>query len=194
MLNNTDLYKEFFVKEIDHIKRTNFIEAPFSLGFFFEVGHKALKRRAIFNEFFEGNNLKARTPDLRKIVIKHVEKLKAKYRNCQNLDKDGFMKYEFRDFTPDLFSDIVVQILFGDKEQPIVDGHSLPEVIEENMRKTIEIWKHPVNLLSGGLMEKLSPQLSEIKRSSEKVKEAIRKVIRSRLNHKDEELGVTLVD
>lgn len=194
IINNVDLYKELFAKHTTHVKTINFIEAPFKLGFFMETGKKALAQRAIFSEFFQPENLQNSTKGIRNIVLRHVNRLKNKFQDSKNLDKEGFMDCDFKEFTPVLFSDMVMEILFGAKEKVLIDGIPLPATVEHNMVNVMKIWKNRTNLALGGLMAQCSPTLLKVLFKTWKMKDKIREVIKKRNNTKNEDLGVNLLD
>ena len=131
VLNDPDLIKDYFLKENECVKRIEFLKNPVSLGFFFENGDKALAQRAIFNEFFQPKNLELITPKIEAIIVEKINSLKKKLFGDEK--KADFKLFELHKWTPDLFNDIVNEILFGSKEFPVINGLKLPEATDEFM-------------------------------------------------------------
>lgn len=57
LFNDTELIKEFFIKEVDYSIKFDFLNLKryMDIEFFLEGGNQGLKKKTIFNEFFKQN-------------------------------------------------------------------------------------------------------------------------------------------
>lgn len=94
-------------------------------------------------------------------------------------------------------SDMVSEVLFGEKNLKKVDGMNIPMAIEKIFDYiTIAIFKHPLNALTGGLLGKYK-LIEPIKKSfeiGEKVKDAIEEEVGQREKLSDQELGSNILE
>lgn len=194
-VNNPDLVREYTLIENDVSKRLSFVKMPFSIGFILEHGQRALTLRAIFNEFFRPANLKLITPKINELAKSKMATLK---KELWGDEKSGFefKEYEMKNFTPELFIDIVNEILFGSEEFPMIDGMKLPEATYNLATDFVKLISDPLHILSFGLLHDygLHPRSRNFEKRGVRIQEKIFKVIKKRENRKDSELGVNMID
>ena len=141
-LLDESLIKELLVKEIDCFKKIEFMKHC-NLGFFFHNGQEVLESRAIYSEFFNYENLK------KMILLINKEILIALSDFTQNnLAKDKYTKVHLKTFLQEIFGNIVNSILFGEEEKNLINGESLPIVIQNYVKEVFSIIVSPINLLS----------------------------------------------
>lgn len=191
-----DLIREFLLKDIDVAKKLPIVDSPFDMGFFFEEGHKALEKRAIFNEFFKPYNLKNITPKIQEIIEEQFSNLRQK---LWGSDKESELEYKELDmkyFMAELFNEVVNEILFGSDDYPLVNGFKMPEFADSVMADQMSLMMDPLNLVTLGVLNKYNvhPINGKIKKKMEALKTEIHKVLERRAKRTDEELGVNMID
>lgn len=196
VINDVEMLKLFFIKENEHIIRDEFMKTPFYASFFSEMGEKALKERSIFSEFFSSENLARITPAIQKIISRHMEELKQKLWGDQKKNFE-FKEFDFNKFTPDLFSEMANEILFGCDNSPRINGLTIPQAIEEVEDLTFDIAKSTLNAMTLGTIHntfKLHPLSSKVFEMGNQVNEEIRKMIKKREKQNVEDLGQNALD
>lgn len=196
MLNSPDLIKEFYIKELSYTKKVDFMGNE-DEGFFWKSGKRALKTRAIFNNFFKPENLKKITPCLRKIFDEKFFELKKK---IENSPEKKIVKFDLRIFYGEVFSEVVNKILFGEEIAPQIKEvllvskekgkteitpmkeMSISRTIENTMTIIFSILQfHPLNFFTFGLLRntgilKLERDVKKIRKKLEiKIEKIIKK-------------------
>ena len=82
LLLGSDLIKEFFSKEHNHVKRNKLSASTLPISknsFFYSNGDSAIKNRAPFKNFFTINNIRKLTPDIEECFNNHYDKILNQY-------------------------------------------------------------------------------------------------------------------
>lgn len=187
--------KEYLIKEVECTQRTDIIEGPLDLGFFLQTGKEALRVRAIFNDFFEPRNISRLAPHVQELVLRHIKALKEEIKKLQKNEND-FVEKDLKTFFPDLFSDMVDNILFGKDNCPLIEGKKFSHKTEEVARMSMGILQNPINALSFGFAHSL--RLLKVSRRmfslGKKINDSVLGFIEKRQKKLDGELGLNLVD
>lgn len=75
ILIDSDLTKEFFIQELNFVKRMFPFDIKLKGGFLFDYSHRGHHMRTIFSQFFSNENLARVTPSIRHIVKTHFKNL-----------------------------------------------------------------------------------------------------------------------
>ena len=190
------LIKEFLSKDNEVAGRSMPFSLPIDPGFILKSGHKILKDRAIFANFFKEENLVKITPGIEQFVIKKVEEIKKDLFPSGRLNRE-FKKVELQQHFKPLFSDLVNYIMFGNKGCPLIDGKNLPQAVQELTQDEVaHIELHPLNLLLFRIPSKykLLPKCKEQALKLNKIHEACQKMYKERTSKRPEERGCNMID
>ena len=168
--------KEFFAKELQYTIKP----APFAnrfLGFFFENGDLAMKKRHLFSEVFVFDKLVAMIPDLRNIIRGHIDKLKCDIMATK--EKKLAIKFKYEIMT-DIFNEVSDYLLFGPElegEKTQVDQKPIANSVKQMFQYYIDFCYSLINTFTFGLASKLnfSPHLRRLIALQIKVHESITK-------------------
>ena len=193
-----DLVKEFFQKETQVSHTSNLINFPAGHSFGFSDDPQQVQRhRGIFAEMFFPENLRKRTPEIRAIVQRHFNRIKAEIKKTGAQNQDGKLQaeIELKPFIRDIFNDLVSFILFGG-EIPEVDGVMLAHKIDIVIDGFYRNYTSPLHIITQGLSTRLGldSEYNEVKRLFNKISKKLKEVIRERENDKDREFGCNALD
>lgn len=194
MLLDPKLIGEFFMKEVDFFKRDTPVELPQDQGFLLEHGESALKKRAIFNNFFQNENLQRLTKRLRNMIKSHFLKLKDQFWKDDNRE---FKTYDLRKFFPEVFEDLVNNILFGDSGFPLINGETMPtasQKILEDFAKNI--MRKPLNFFTMNVLHtfRILPISRNVDERVKNVQKEILKTLRKREKITPSKRGLNILD
>ena len=141
-----DIITEFFNKEFKLSKKVPFTNSV-DFGFIDFGGEDALKKRALFKQFFHQDNLADVLPRLHKIIEKHAIKLE-KDNWPEGSDRNEFKVINFSEVMDELFADIVDFILLGNEKGNTIDGKRISTSITEAMDNIQQSRASALNALS----------------------------------------------
>lgn len=197
MITGKNLFKELMIKELQFTKKVDIFNGFVNMGFFFDEGAHAVKQRAIFSNFFQPQNLKDNTPGIQKILSEYFGRIREELWGDQKGDFE-FKNYNLNELFVEMFAEVVNEIMFGHDDYPIIDGLKLPNAIENLLRDFLTIRKSPLNLLTGGIMEKygLHPLSKQVVEQRNKIDKELVKLIKNReaKNKESGDYGVNLLD
>lgn len=109
---DSDLIKEFVLKEANFLK-TSF-EALYleAFGFFFKNGPEALHERAIFMQIFSYESMVSFTPAL----VKLFEKESKRFNEAQKVNSTDYVKVNLDELFKSLFERVINIFIFGQEE------------------------------------------------------------------------------
>lgn len=194
ILMDPKLIGDFFSIEVDNFKRDAIAKVPLDIGFLMEYGHEAMKKRAIFNNFFQIQNLKNLTKNLRGLIEEHFLKLK------NDLWKDGtneFKTYDLRKMFPPLFEDVVNKLLFGNSEFPLIDGKTMPTYSQQLLEEfSDDIMRSPLNFVTFNALHnfKIFPKTRELDKRVDIMKKNILESVEKRRKLSKSERGINILD
>lgn len=185
---------EFFAKEVKHTARKDAYSFPQDLGFFTQGGERAMNQRAVFNNFFQNENLKKTTPVIRKVVLQHFNKWKKEF--WSESDKTEFKKIELIEMIPPMFIDLANTVLFGEVDFPVVEGLKMPQINKEMNGDVMKILMKPYNFLTYNVLHilQLLPMTRTMLRRVNKCNEEIIKTARRREKFPKEKRGTNVFD
>ena len=197
-LNDQDLVNEFHKKEIEVSCVHNLVEFPAKNSLSFSRDpHRVQRDRAIFAEIFYPENLKKNTPQIRKIVQKHIDLIKNEIKESGVEDLDGTQKaeIELKPHIRNIFTDMVSFLLFGG-EIPDVDGAKIVDQIKAVIRGYFNNYKSPLNIVTLGLSTKLGLnfEFNKVTKLYKKIIDKLKEVVRERENTKGYQFGSNAVD
>ena len=196
IIKDPALIKEYLSKDNEVAERTMPFDLPIKPGFFLKSGHKILKDRAIFANFFKEENLAKITPGIEKFVIKKIEKIKGDlFPSGRN--NNEFKKVELQAYIKPLFGELVNYIMFGNKSCPLIDGKKMPEALQKLTEDEIfHISLHPLNLLLFNLPSqyKLLPKSKEQAIKHKKILDACNTMYKQRTRQRPEDRGCNMID
>ena len=197
-LNDEDLIKEFHLKEtqVSYMHNLAGFPATNSLSFSKDP-HRVQRDRAIFAEIFFPQNLKNHTPQIRKIVQRHFNRIKEDIKRTGAQTKDGRLEaeIELKPYVRKIFTDMVSFVLFGG-EIPEVEGVLIVDQIKDVIEGSFKNKLDPLNLLSFELYSKLglSPEFNKVKVMYRKIIKKLKEVVKERENKKNYQFGSNVID
>ena len=198
-LNDQELIKEFFQKETEVSYTENTLDFPPINAFLFGAdAHKVQKDRAIFAEIFYPKNLKKQTPTIRKIVQKHLDRIKTAVKvegpESKNQVEDG-PEIELKPYLKDIFTDIVSFVLFGG-QIPKIEGELLVNLIDKSFNDYFNNRTSFLHIITGGLSTKLGldSKFNEAERIYRKTVKKVKEVVKWRENDPNYQLGCNAID
>lgn len=195
-INDVDLIKKFFVQEVEVSRRFVTIDFPMETGIFYDKGQRPLTIRGIFNQFFRPDSLKALTPSIHNIVVKHLDQLKQEMWGDQTSGFE-YKEIDMEEFFSSFTREIVNEILFGSETFPQVEGRKLPDVIIDVLLTSADLTYDPKNMFTLGIMEKLNldPRRVKCNRLSKKLHSEVKKVMELRKKKRvDGKYGIDFLD
>lgn len=193
-----NLISEFFCKEVEYTVKGLPVKLPQDLGFIMEGGEGAMKKRAIFNNFFKHENLEKITGNIVEIVRRNYKNLEGEiWKEKGDENKREFRRYDLRNFYPKVMSDIVNSLLFGDTNFPFINKKSLPETNQEIMDDFAKnILQSLFNALTSSIFHNkdILPASRALKKRVEKVEKEILKTIKLREKVEREKRGLNILD
>ena len=197
-LNDKDLINEFYQKEVKVSYTSNLINFPAKQASGFSSDLEKVQRdNTIFKEIFFPENLRKRTPGIRGIVQRHLDRLKAEIKKVGVAGEDGRLQaeIEIRPFIRGIFNDTVCFVLFGG-EIPKVDGVLLAYQIDLVVNGFYKNTTSPLHIATQGLSTKLGldSEYNEVQNLFKKIIDNLIEVTKARENEKDRQFGCNVID
>lgn len=146
---STELIREFYAKEAKFIHKEVFLHGV-ALGYFDENGPEAMAKRQIFKQFFKQSNMQLIAPDVLKMVMRQVQKLKQEMWTSKGVDVSEFQTVDFKEFQKETMADIVDLLLMGEPEPVKFGGDRISLAIVKTMEDLREYRNSVSNQLSWG--------------------------------------------
>ena len=190
VLLDSDLTKEFFIQELNFVKRMFPFDLKLKGGFLFDYSVRGHHMRSIFSSFFSNENLEKVTPSIRAIVQAHFEKFDIQ-RHLQVLKN-------FSKEIDKIIIQIVNVVLFGEKDIPTIEEKTVTEVLVEVICSMISekgIY-NKWNIYSMDLLNTLNllPNSRNVVTQKKKIHEVILDTYNRRKKQPVEKLGCNLID
>lgn len=152
-IHNSELMKEFLMKEDQFEKKAVFDEFEDTLGFFFHNGEKCFKEKAIFSKIFNSEGMEALTPKICKIIQAVYAKVEAE----KGVNKETFTKVSLVDIFQPILNGITELVIFGKESlEPNQDMIRLRELHFEMILLQREVTLSPIFNLLPTLTRKLN--------------------------------------
>lgn len=144
-IHNSELLKEFLLKEDLFLKSALFDEAQDSLGFFFHNGETAFKEKAVFSKIFKPEGMEVLIPKICRIV----QAVFAKIEQERGITKDSHTRISLQDIYQPILDGITELVIFGKENlDPNEDMIELRRLHVEMMMVQRKITLSPIfNLL-----------------------------------------------
>lgn len=190
VLLDSDLTKEFFIQELNFVKRMFPFDLKLKGGFLFDYSTRGHHMRSIFSSFFSNENLEQITPSIRQIVKNHFDQFDIQ-RHLQVLKN-------FSKEIDKIIIQIVNVVLFGEKDIPTIDGVTVTEVLVQVICSMISekgIY-NKWNIYSMDLLNILNllPNSRKVVAAKKKIHEVILETYNRRKKQPLEKLGCNLID
>lgn len=190
VLLDSDLTKEFFIQELNFVKRMFPFDLKLKGGFLFDYSVRGHHMRSIFSSFFSNENLEKVTPSIRAIVQSHFEKFDIQ-RHLQVLKN-------FSKEIDKIIIQIVNVVLFGEKDIPTIEEKTVTEVLVEEICSMISekgIY-NKWNIYSMDLLNMLNllPNSRKVVAAKKKIHEVILETYNRRKKQPVDKLGCNLID
>lgn len=108
-IHNSELLKEFLIKEDQFLKKAVFDEFEDTLGFFFHNGEKCFKHKAIFSKIFKSEGMETLTPKICEII----QAVYARIEKEKGVTKDKFTRVNLNEIFDSILDGITELVIFG---------------------------------------------------------------------------------
>lgn len=175
VMTGAQAVKEF--AQIEGQVSYRYLKSPVSvLGFFFQSGKDALRKRAVFSQIFNYDNLRGYCPILFRTINKRFDTLEQLIKKSPNKEIEFDLKNELYQF---MIEDVSLKILLGTTEDLVdKEGNSLLKEVRLLGNTIVSLlFLSPVNDIMGGVFEKLGlkPEVYQIKKCQKKIKKLVLK-------------------
>lgn len=177
LLTTKESTSELYKLEVSNFKRRKILDNGIKSknAFFFQGGIKGLKKRTIYADFFNYQNiLKMMKPNLQ-IIHSRISKFKNE---IESTSKDCWVEVDIAPVIHETLDDLLYELLFGGHDSvtiPLIDGIILTEYIAMFVKNTAKVVNNPLYWLTFGMVHKL--QLMKISREVFSMKKKIVKVL-----------------
>ena len=190
VLIDSDLTKEFFIQELNFVKRMFPFDLKLKGGFLFDYSHRGHHMRSIFSTFFGNDNLIRITPSIRSLVKEHFQKLK--------IDPKLAVLIDFKKQVDSIIVQVVNVVLFGEKDIPTIDGVTVTEVLVDticSMISEVGIY-NKWNIYSMDLLNFLNllPNSKKVVKRKAQIHQVIMETYNRRKTQPRDTLGINLID
>lgn len=190
ILIGSELTKEFYLQELNFVKRIFPFDIKLKGGFLFDFSHRGHHMRSIFSQFFSNENLVRITPFIRHIVKEYFSKL--------NIPPELALLVNFKKEIDNIIVQVVNVVLFGETDIPTIDGVTVTEVLVEvicSMISEVGIY-NKWNIYSMDWLNYLNilPNSRKVVAAKQRIHEVILETYRRRRNQPRESLGCNLID
>lgn len=189
-LVDSDLTRDFFIQELNFVKRMFPFDLKLKGGFLFDYSHRGHHMRSIFSSFFSNENLERITPSIRGIVKDHFAKL--------SVPANLAVLVDFKRQIDHVIIQIVNVVLFGERDIPMIGGVTVTEVLVEticSMISEVGIY-NKWNIYSMDLLNTLNilPNSRKVVRTRKEIHRVILETYNRRKTQPSSALGVNLID
>lgn len=190
ILIDSDLTKEFFLQELNFVKRMFPFDLKLKGGFLFDYSHRGHHMRSIFSSFFSNENMDKITPSIRHIVREHMLGL--------NIPHDLSMLINFKKEIDKVIVQVVNVVLFGEKDIPTVNGVTVTEELVNiicSMISEVGIY-NKWNIYSMDLLNtfNLLPNSRKVVAARKEIERVILETYNRRKSNSKHTLGCNLID
>jgi cytochrome P450 len=172
-----ELTKELMIRETECLIKTPLM-GHLNFGFFFDNGDKVFESRGIYGKFFNYQNLRLLSIEIRRAILRKTNAFSA-----ANLEKGKWTKVALKDFLNDIVGEIVNAILFGEQKEHKIGDQPLHICVESYINGVLSILTDPLNIIGLDYPHSLS-LLKKTKQNKElytKLEEGMWKIYQSRL-------------
>lgn len=190
-IHNSELLKEFLIKEDLFLKKAVFDEFDDVLGFFFHNGEKAFKSKAVFTKIFQPEEMEAFTPKICKII----QAIYARVEKKHGINKDTYVKFDLDEIFWPIFDAITELVIFGKETlEPNEDMQEIRRLHYEMIHLQRDVTLSPIFNLLPWLTRKLNlvPGLRRFDEIMKRQTQLIEKIITER--EKSGVLGQCIID
>lgn len=185
------LTKEFFLNELNFVKRMFPFDLKLKGGFLFDYSHRGHHMRSIFSTFFSNENLAKIMPSIRKIIKDHFEE-------HIKIPKELAMLLNYKKEINTIIINIVNLVLFGEKDIPMINGVTVTEELVETVCSMISekgIY-NKWNIYSMDFLNKFNilPNSKKVVESRKEINKIILETYNRRKKQPKETLGCNLID
>lgn len=190
ILIDSDLTKEFFLQELNFVKRMFPFDLKLKGGFLFDYSHRGHHMRSIFSSFFSNENMTKITPSIRNIVKEHMTNL--------GIPQQLSMLINWKKKVEEIIVHVVNVVLFGEKDIPTVNGVTVTEELVNiicSMISEVGIY-NKWNIYSMDLLNTFNilPNSRKVVAARKKIEECILETYNRRKKQPKESLGCNLID
>lgn len=180
-IHNSELVKEFLLKEDQFEKTSIFPHFDNLLGFFFHNGEKCFKEKAIFSKIFDPKGMEIFSPKICKII----QLVYARVETESGINTETFTRVNLQAFIDPIIRAITDFVIFGkESPEPNDDMIKLSQLTIEISRLLEEINTSPIYNLFPTLAKKwnIVPGLKRLAEILSEETAILEKLIKSREN------------
>jgi cytochrome P450 len=190
ILLDSDLTKEFYLQELNFVRRMFPFDLKLKGGFLFDYSHRGHHMRSIFSSFFSNENMSKITPSIRHIVKDYLSNLR--------IPEELSMLVNFKKEIDKIIVQVVNVVLFGETDIPVVNGVTVTEELVKiicSMISEVGIY-NKWNIYSMDLLNILNllPNSRKVITAKKEIERVILETYNRRKSQPKESLGCNLID
>ena len=202
LLLGRSIISEFFKNEFKFSTKVPLYQTV-DFGFIDHGGPEAIRKKGLFKQFFDQENLEFLVPKIHEIVKEKFSKLeKASFFDVSDddfCDKDEFKKIEFSKISNEIFSDIIEFLVLGHDSEIKFRGKRMTSLVVEGLVEAGNSKSNFLNSLLGGKLVDygLLPASNRAHNSFKEIEEEIYRIYLERKqdkNSKEINLNLNIID